>query len=98
MNSTDFLTLIVSAIGAILLPTLIMILRGIVRWTRTWTITEEKLSAVASDLSELMAQKDQVHAALFDQMRVDREATDKRLRFIEEWFMRGGRTNARLWQ
>jgi hypothetical protein len=94
MNSTDILTLIVSVIGAIGLPIMILLLRGLFQWTRTWTKTEEKLSAVAKDLAELMAQKDSVHAALYDQMRVDREATDRRLRFIEEWFMRGGGTNA----
>lgn len=73
--------------SVLLLPLLVLMFRGVMKWTRT----EDKLAELVNDVRELVDAKDKTHAAMLDQMRADRESTDKRLRFIEEWFMRRGR-------
>lgn len=90
MSHSDFVTIALSAIGIIIIPTLVILVRGAIKWTRT----EDQLGTLVSDVRELVDTKDKVHTAMLDQMRVDREATDRRLRFIEEWFMRAGNYEA----
>lgn len=85
--SADWLTAALAAVSVLLIPALVLLTRGAVKWTRT----EDKLSELVADVRRLMQDKDKVHAEMLTQMRLDREATDKRLRFIEEFFMRKGR-------
>jgi hypothetical protein len=76
-----------TVISVLLLPTLVLMVRGVVKWTRT----EDRLSELVTDVKTLVDDQDKVHTAMLEQMRTDREATDRRLRFIEEWFMQRGR-------
>lgn len=81
---------VIVALGAftgVLLPTFAIMWRGAIRWTRV----EDRLAGLCEDIKELVESKDRVHAEMLAQMRYDREATDRRLRFIEEYFMRAGR-------
>jgi len=84
---TNLALVLLSVLSVLIIPALVILVRGAVKWTRT----EDKLSTLVDDVRELVEQKDKVHAAMLEQMRVDRDATDKRLRFIEEWFMTSGR-------
>ena len=86
MNFTAWGSIALSAIAVILLPLLALVWRGAVKWTRT----EDKLDHAVGTLERIVQDKDRVHAAMMDQMRADREATDRRLRYIEERFMRAG--------
>jgi len=82
----NLILVILSVMGILLLPTLGLVLRITIRWTRT----EDRLSTVIDDVKELISSQDKVHAEMLAQMRLDRDATDRRLRFLEEWIMRGG--------
>jgi len=82
----NLILIILSIMGVILIPTFAMMFRIAIRWTRT----EDRLSNLVDDVRELVQSQDKIHAEMLSQMRVDREATDRRLRFLEEWIMRGG--------
>lgn len=78
------LTLIFMVISAILT----IVVRGERRQTRT----EDKVSQMVDKVEEIVRDKDRIHKEMLEQMRYDRDATNKRLRFVEEWFMRKGPT------
>jgi len=61
-------------------------LRVILKFSRS----ESKLNMLADDLKELIENKDRIHAELVAQMGRDRDATDRRLRYLEEWHMKHG--------
>lgn len=90
MNGYEIVTVLISASGVILIPILVLMVRTAMRWTRT----EDKLTAVVENLERMLTESDKVHNAMYSQMANDRDVTDKRLRFIEEWFMRRGSDNA----
>ncbi|SRR6266581_7115988 len=85
---------------AIWIPAIALVLTGIgmfgtavvllVKVVRIMTKHEDKIDEVAIDLKEIVAAKSADHAAMLDQMSNDRQATDTRLRFLEEWHMRNG--------
>lgn len=76
-----------SSLAVIFIPILIVLIRGAVKWTRT----EDQLGTLVSKVEELVDAKDKVHTEILEQMRTDRAATDKRLRYIEEFWMDSGR-------
>lgn len=80
MTPDQRLTLILSAIGILVLPTLVFIVRATVKWTRV----ESKLEDVADDLKKIVEDKDRVHRDILQQMADDRNATNLRLRWLEE--------------
>lgn len=84
MTHFEVTSLILTLITVVLIPTLVVLVRGAVKWTQT----EDKLGSLVDAVEKLVDEKDKVHAAMLDQMTRDRDATDRRLRFIEERFMR----------
>ncbi len=86
MNTSVTLELLVTGIGVICIPTLIMLAKGASRWART----ETHLETLIGEVRQLVQDKDKTHEEMLEQMRVDRDATDRRLRFMEEWYMRRG--------
>lgn len=84
--SPDWVVAVLAIFSVLLIPTLLFIVRGTVKWTRT----EDKLTQLVDSIGRLVSDKDKVHTEILEQMRVDRESTDKRLRFIEEFWMRRG--------
>ena len=88
--SPEWISVILTVFSVLLIPTLIILIRGAVKWTRT----EDKLGMLVDDVRQLVADKDKVHSEILEQMRVDRENTDRRLRFIEEFWMKMGRDHA----
>ena len=85
--TADWIAVILAVFSVLLIPALAIMIRGAIKWTRT----EDKLATLVDDMKELIADKDRVHAEILEQMRVDRDATDKRLRYIEEFWMDAGR-------
>lgn len=83
--------LIISFFAVFLIPTMIMLYRGIVKWTRT----EDKLDHLIEDVEKLVRDKDATHSAMIQQMTDDRKATDTRLRWLEENLWRRATRNPR---
>lgn len=83
--------IIISFCAVFLIPTLLLLYRGIVKWTRT----EDKLDHLIEDVGKLVKDKDETHSAIIKQMTDDRKATDTRLRWLEENLWRRGTRNPR---
>lgn len=75
MNATERFTLTLSVVSIIGLPTLGLMFRMAMQWTRT----QDRLTEIATDLKELEA----------DSQR-DRKAMDRRVRYLEESVWRRG--------
>lgn len=80
MVVSPWLTLAVSVVGVLLIPLGILLFRVVVRATED----RDELRHIRTDLGELVKDKDRVHLEMLRQMSADREATDKRLRWLEE--------------
>ena len=63
------------------------ILGMLVRSVQKFTRVEVRQDVLIRDVSALVESKDKTHQAMLEQMRLDRDATNQRLRYIEEWFM-----------
>ena len=86
MDSFQLTNLILTIIAVILIPGIVLLFRGMIRWVRT----ESKLNTLVGDVRELVDDKGKVHAAILEQMKYDRDATNTRLRYLEEYFMAHG--------
>lgn len=85
----------VSALVALVIFTLGSIGAGLVymmRMAMRWARVEHGLEDLVTDVKQLVADKDRVHAEIVTTMREDRAATDRRLRWLEEhlWKRNGG--------
>lgn len=89
MKMTTLLSIIISIVGVIVIPTVILAFRAAVRWKGI----EDKLGQVVNDMREIVEDKNRVHSELVIQMREDRDATNRRLRWLEEnlWNGKKGR-------
>jgi len=87
MQEYQVLSIILAVIVGILIPLLVFIVRGAIKWTRV----EEKMDHVIKNLAHIVEDKDRVHNEIYTQMREDRAATDRRLRWLEEnlWNKKG---------
>lgn len=74
------LSVAVSVMGVIVIPLLVFAFRAAIRWKGI----EDDLKDIAKDLKEIVDDKNRVHAELSAQMRDDRNATNQRLRWLEE--------------
>lgn len=91
MTPDQRFSLLVVLITAVFVPMIVVLYRGIVKWTRT----EDKLDQLIKDVEKLVKDKDETHDAMLKTMVNDRAATDRRLRWLEENLWKGrGRTNA----
>lgn len=77
---SPWLTVAVSVIGVILIPLGVLLFKIVVRATQD----RDELRNIGDGLSKLVKDKDAVHLEMLKQMAADREATDKRLRWLEE--------------
>jgi outer membrane murein-binding lipoprotein Lpp len=84
VSSYEWAILLTSLLSILLIPALVLLVRISQKWTRS----EDKLEQIASDMSDLVIDKDKVHQELVNQMREDRNATNLRLRYLEENFWR----------
>lgn len=82
----EILSIILTGMGVLLIPLIIVLIRVTVRWTRT----ENTLATLVSQVKEHSDSCQQVHAEMFKQMRLDREATNQRLYYLEKiWIEKG---------
>lgn len=79
--------LIVSILAVIVIPFMIALIRITIKWTRI----EERLNELTADMKELVENKDKVHSDIINTMSNDREATNRRLRWVEEHIWKGSR-------
>lgn len=71
----------VTGVAAVfIIPAIVLFVRLMVRGKGI----EDKLEEVAKDLRDIVEDKDKVHHEMYRQMREDRNATDRRLRWLEE--------------
>lgn len=56
-----------------------LLVKVIIRWTHI----EDRMDAVAKDITDLVDDKDKVHREMINQMREDRHATNERLTYLE---------------
>ena len=82
-------TIMISVMSIIVIPLLVSVFRAALRWKGI----EDKLEKVVTDIREIVDDKNRIHTELVGMMREDREATNRRLRWLEEnlWNTRRGR-------
>jgi len=85
MSGDQRFQIMLTVIGVFFIPIIVMLYRGIVKWTRT----EDKLDELVRDVQQLVKDKDSTHAAMIQTMSDDRRATDRRLRWLEEHLWKG---------
>lgn len=85
MTPDQRLSLTLSFIAIVFIPTLVFIIRATVKWTRV----EDKLTELITDMDKLVRDKDQTHRDIIKQMADDRAATNIRLRWLEEHLWKG---------
>lgn len=80
MSAYQITTLILSIVATLLIPLVVFLVRGAMKWTRV----EAKMDHAIHELKLITNDKDKVHQEIYVQMREDRAATDRRLRWLEE--------------
>lgn len=83
MTHFEVISVLLSLVAVLGLPAIAILIRGAIKWTRT----EDKLGVLIRDVRELIDNKERVHTEMYAQMREDRAATDRRLRYLEERHM-----------
>ena len=86
MTRFEIATIIMGSASMFILPMLAIILRVMSRWVKT----EDKLDILVGNVRELVIYKDREHDEMLAQMKLDRDATNIRLRYLEEYFMSHG--------
>jgi hypothetical protein len=80
MTPDQRLALILSFVSVIGLPSLAFSFRFMTKWTRV----ESRMEEIVRSMARLVEDKDKVHTAMQQEIRDDRAATDRRLRWLEE--------------
>jgi hypothetical protein len=104
MDTFDWTIAILTFISVMLIPGIVLLIRGAMKWnstesqikilvddTRKLVESKEKDHAeIAQTMQNMAREEREVHNEIIAQLRNDRDATDKRLRFIEEYWMKRG--------
>jgi hypothetical protein len=83
MTTADRFTILIAAIGllwTVIAALIVLLWRIAVKMTRT----EDAIAGLGADITDLVKDKDKVHLEITREMREDRAATDRRLRWLEE--------------
>lgn len=80
MTHYEITSVLLSLIGVLLIPVLVLLWRAAVNWTK-----------LSDNVQHIIKTNDAAHRDIVDQMSRDRNATDRRLRYLEEYFMNGRR-------
>lgn len=86
MTTFDWSVILLSIISVMLLPAIALMINISVKWTKA----QDRIENLTEDMRELVDNKDKIHAEMLQQMREDRVATDRRLRWLEENLWRFG--------
>jgi hypothetical protein len=87
LTSDQRLLIILTFVSAIGIPSFVFSYRVTAKWTRV----EERLQEMVRSMGKLVEDKDKVHAAIQQEIRDDRAATNLRLRWLEEHLWGKGR-------
>lgn len=82
----DITNIVLTIIAVILIPGVALLVRGTMKWTHT----SDKIDNMANSMEQIVTNNDAAHQAIINQMTNDREATNRRLRWFEEYFMQNG--------
>ena len=80
MTEFEWVIALLSIFSVLLLPAIGLLISLVARWIRV----EARMSEFTDDLRELVVSKDKMQGEMLQQMREDRAATDRRLRWLEE--------------
>lgn len=92
MSVVDVVGIVLGVMSVLVIPLLIFIVKLSMRWTKV----ESNLITLTTSLQALVRDKDATHEVMLSTMRDDRNATDRRLRWLEEhlWNRRNERNAA----
>lgn len=77
---SPWLTFAVTLVGIILIPIVVLLWRVAVGATHL----KDQIENMEKDIKDLVENKDKTHQTIFESMKEDRRATDRRLRWLEE--------------
>lgn len=83
--SYQVLSIVVTVVVFMVIPLVGTIIRNAMRWQKI----ESKVDEIVNDLKSIVSDKDKVHTEMLAQIRDDRKATDRRLRWLEEHLWKG---------
>lgn len=86
MTTFDWAVILMSIVSVLLIPAIALMINVSMKWTRA----QARIESLTEDVRELVVNKERTHAEMLQQMREDRNATDKRLRWLEEYLWRYG--------
>lgn len=86
MTTFDWSVILLSIVSVMLIPAIALMVNVSVKWTKA----QDRIENLTEDMRELVDNKDKIHAEMLQQMREDRAATDRRLRWLEENLWRFG--------
>lgn len=89
MNASEIASVALGIIAVLMIPGVVALIRGAIKWTRV----ELRLEQLVMRVEQLVHDKDETHQEMVRQMSKDREATNKRLVWLERyvWGRIGGR-------
>ena len=79
MTHYEVTSLLLVIISVILIPALVLLVKVSGKWTQ-----------MSDNIKHLVDNNDAAHREIMKQMSLDREVTNKRIRWFEEYFMRHG--------
>lgn len=93
LTQSDWALVAITGIGVLIIPALVLMVRTAIKWTKT----ESALENIVEDFKDLVKNESKVHGEILETVRQNREASDsqqdsldKRLRFMEEYWMKRG--------
>lgn len=79
MRTNDVIAIVGLTLSIVVIPVLALLWRFNTKWTRF----EMRIELLTDSMAKLVLDKDRAHVIIQDQVTKDREATDKRLRWLE---------------
>lgn len=93
--STDQRFAIIISLLSLVFVVMSAFLALLVKLVRRWTQTEDNLNNLVDDVKELVIDKEKTHSEMLATMREDRDAINKRLRWLEENLWKSGGRSGR---
>lgn len=87
MDAGQWATLSVS-LGIAFISAVVALVAYLIKGAARWARTEERLEDLIMDVKKLVADKDEAHKLIMETLKDDREATNRRLRWLEEHLWR----------
>lgn len=75
-----WITVVLTVVSVIVIPGVVLLIRLAVKWTTL----ESKLAGLVDDVKQIIIDKDKVHLMIMEEIKADRAASDRRLRWLEQ--------------